>query len=171
MPKPEKIAKVNDIKRHLEESNSIFVTDYTGLNVADITVLRKNLRENSVTYLVAKNTLLKIAAQETGFDGIVSHLTGQTAIAFTKADPVIPAKILYDSFKDKEKPVIRTFVLDKEIYPGTDIVRLAELPSREILLSQIIAAVEAPISSTIMSIDAVFQELMATVEALAQAKG
>jgi len=171
MPKPEKVEKVKYIKQYLEDSSSVFITDYTGLNVADITVLRKNLRENSIKYVVAKNTLMRIAAKEAGYENIIEHLTGQTAIAFSKDDPVTPAKILYDSYKDKEKPVIRAFILEDELYLGDEIVRLADLPSREVLLAQIISSIEAPISSTISSIDAVFQELVATVDSLAQSKG
>ncbi|MFH2035608.1 MAG: 50S ribosomal protein L10 [Candidatus Zixiibacteriota bacterium] len=170
MPKPIKLEKVAELKKQLEESKSIFITDYTGLNVADITVLRRKLRNNSVKYFVAKNTLIKIAAKETGYDGILDYLQGQTAIAFAKDDPAIAAKILYDSFKDIEKPVIKAFVLENETFAGTEVKRLAELPSREVLLSQIVSAVEAPLASVIASIDAVFHELIATVDALAISK-
>lgn len=170
MPKPEKIDAVKNVKKYLEESSSVFVTDYSGLNVAEITVLRKNLRENSVKYLVSKNTLMRIAAREAGYDNIVEFLQGPTAIAFGADDPAVAAKILYDSYKDKEKPVIRAFVLDKELFAGTEIVRLAELPSREILLSLLVATVESPVSALVSSIDAMFQELISTVDALERQK-
>jgi len=171
MPKPEKIEVVEKVKKQLEGAKSLFITDYTGLNVEDITLLRKNLRENSVKYLIAKNTLVRIAAKETGYENIVDFLTGQTAIAFGVDDPAVPAKILYDSFKDKEKPVIKAFVLDNELYQGADIVRLAELPSREVLLAQLIGAVESPIQAILGSVDGLMQELVATVDALAASKG
>ncbi|MBN2226454.1 MAG: 50S ribosomal protein L10 [candidate division Zixibacteria bacterium] len=172
MPKPEKITSVSQIKEHLEGAGSVFVTDYTGLNVEQITKLRKDLRENSIRYLVAKNTLMRIAAKETGYDGLAEYLTGQTALAFGAEDAAAAAKILYDSFKAIEKPVIRAFVLDDkdQVFPGDKVVRLAELPSREVLYSQIVAAVEAPFSSLISSIDALFQELIATLAALEKSK-
>ncbi|MCX6828042.1 MAG: 50S ribosomal protein L10 [candidate division Zixibacteria bacterium] len=170
MPKPEKIESVSEVKKYLQDSKSVFVTDYTGLNVADITRLRKNLRDSSVKYLVAKNTLIKIAAQETGYEGIVDHLSGQTALAFGFDDPSVPAKILYNTFKEKQRPVIKVFVVDKKLFAGAEIVRLAELPTRDVLLAQVVAAVESPISSLIMSIDGVFQELVGTLDALAMAK-
>jgi len=150
MPKPEKITVVDKVKKYLEESNAFFITDYTGLNVEDITLLRKNLREHSVKYLVAKNTLMRIAAKDAGFENIIEFLSGQTAIAFGVDDPAVPAKILYDSFKDIEKPVIN---------------------SREVLLARLIGAIESPIQSTLGSIDGLMQELVATVDALAKAKG
>jgi large subunit ribosomal protein L10 len=171
MPKSEKIDAVSNYKKHLEEAGSIFVTDYSGLDVADITVLRKNLRENSVKYLVGKNTLFRIAAKDAGLDNIIEYLSGPTAIAFGYDDPAVPAKILYDSYKDREKPVIKAFVLDRELFKGSEIVRLAELPPREVLLAGIVAAVESPISSLVISIDGVLQELVATVDALARTKG
>lgn len=170
MPRVEKVEKVNNIKKYLEESNSVFITDYTGLDVADITVLRRDLRENSVKYLVAKNTLLRIAAKEAGYDNILDYLQGQTAIAFAQDDPAAAAKVLYDSYKDIEKPVIKAFVLEDVVYSGEDIKRLAELPPKDILLAQLVSAVEAPIASVVMSLEAVFQELFGTLDALAKSK-
>lgn len=170
MPRPEKIKAVSDLKEQMENTSSVFVTEYTGLSVLDITELRKNLRENSVKFIVAKNTLMRIAAKEAGYENIVEYLVGQTALAFGADDPAIAAKILYKSFKDIEKPVIRAFVVDGELFPGSEITRLADLPSREVLLSQIIMSVEAPISNIVSSIDAVFQELVATVDALGASK-
>ena len=170
MPKPEKIEKVKSLKEYLENAKSVFVTDYSGLNVADITVLRKNLRDNSVKYVVAKNTLMRIAAKEAGYENLVEYLKRPTAVAFTSDDPAVPAKILYDSFKEKEKPVIKAFVLDKELFSGTEIRRLADLPSREVLLAQLVSAIESPINSLISNIDGVFQELIATIETLAKTK-
>jgi large subunit ribosomal protein L10 len=171
MPKAEKVTVVDDVRKFMEESKSFFITDYSGLNVEDITLLRKNLRENSIKYLVAKNTLVKIAAKDAGYDNIVEFLSGPTAIAFGTDDPAVPAKILYDSFKTKEKPVIKAFVLDKELYKGSDIVRLAELPPRNILLAQLIGAIESPFQALIGSMNAVMQELVATIDALAKERG
>lgn len=170
MAKPEKIKAVSELKELMENTSSVFVTEYTGLSVRDITALRKNLRENSVKYIVAKNTLMRIAAKETGYENIVDYLQGQTALAFGGDDPAIAAKVLYDSFKDIKKPVIRAFVFDGQLYNGNEITRLADLPSREVLLSQIVSSVEAPISNIISSLDAVFQELVATVDALEASK-
>jgi len=100
MPKPEKMEAVSGLKEQMENASSVFVTEYTGLNVHDITILRKNLRENSVKYIIAKNTLMKIAAKEAGLDDIIDYLRGQTALAFGADDPAVAAKILYDSYKD-----------------------------------------------------------------------
>lgn len=170
MPKPEKIEAVAEMKKLFESSSSLFVTDYQGLNVADITFLRKNLRDNKIKYVVAKNTLLKLAAKETGFEKLSEHFVGPTAIAFTDDDPAIAAKVLYDSFKEKELPVTKAFVVDNELHFAADIKRLADLPPKDVLLAQIVSAVESPLTSLIGSIDGFFRELVGSLDALANKK-
>ena len=81
MPNQEKIKAVAEMKELFDSSDSFFITDYQGLDVADMTSLRSSLRDNNVKYLIAKNTLLRIAAKEAGYEGLDTHLTGPTAIA------------------------------------------------------------------------------------------
>ena len=169
MPKPEKLEKVAELRKLFEDSSSVFVTDYQGLNVANVTELRRTLRKGNVTYVVAKNTLLKIAAKEAGVnDGIQASLEGPTAVAFCADDPSVPAKILHESFKERELPRIKVFVVDDHVHSGDDIKRLAELPSREVLLSQLVAAVESPLTAVIGTIDAIMRDLVGTIDALAR---
>jgi large subunit ribosomal protein L10 len=168
MPKPEKISTVAELKEVFQNAGSFFVTDYQGLNVADISTLRKNLRDNGVKFVVAKNTLFRIAAREAGAPAMDEHLKGPTAIAFALKDPAVAARILSDSFKEKQLPKIKMFVLDREVYGGTDIGRLADLPPREILLSQLVSAVESPLTGLVAAVEAVITELVRTVDALAE---
>lgn len=170
MPKQEKIDAVAEMKKLFESSSSLFVTDYQGLNVADMTTLRKNLRENKVKYLVAKNTLLKLAAQEAGLDNLSDHFVGPTAVAFTDDDPAVAAKVLYDSFKVKNVPVTKIFIVDNEMHEAVDMKRLADLPSKDVLLAQVVSAVESPFTSLIGSIDGFFRELVGSIDALADKK-
>jgi len=167
MPNQAKITAVSELKELFEGSDSFFVTDYHGLNVADITVLRKDLRDKNVKYLVAKNTLFLIGAKEAGVEGLDKYLTGPTAVAFTSEDPAVAAKILNESFKKRELPRMKVFVVDKIKYPAEDIGKLADLPSREQLLSNLVAAVEAPFSELIGSLDGFFRKLIGSVDALA----
>jgi len=168
MPKPEKIAAVAEMKKLFESADSLFITDYQGLDVAEMTVLRKNLRENNVKYLIAKNTLLKLAAQDAGLKNLEDFFTGPTAIAFTNDEPAVAAKILHESYKKKELPRMKVFIVDNQMFDAADISRLAELPPRDILLSQIVAAVEAPFSSLVGSLDGFFRELVGSIDALAE---
>lgn len=170
MPRPEKIDAVEKISKLFDESNSFFITDYQGLNVPDMTLLRKKLRESNVRYLIAKNTLYKLAANKSGLKDFDEHFTGPTAVAFTSDEPSVAAKVLHESYKEKELPRIKVFVVDDQVYQSEDIKRLADLPSREILLSQVVAAVESPLSSLVSSLDAFFTELVGTLDALSEKK-
>lgn len=168
MPKPEKVEAVAEIRKMFESAGSFFVTDYKGLNVADMTALRKKLRDNKVKYLIAKNTLIKLAAREAGVSDIDEHLLGPTAVAFTSDDPAAAAKILNDYYKDRELPRMKVFVVDSQVFQGTEITRLADLPPREILLSQLVAAIEAPLTSLVGALDGFFRELVGSVDALSE---
>ncbi len=167
MPNEAKIAAVSKLKELFEGSDSLFVTDYHGLNVADMTVLRKDLRENNVKFLVAKNTLLMLGAKEAGVEGLDEFLIGPTAIAFTSDDPAVAAKILNDSFKKRELPRMKVFVVDKTQYSAEEIGKLADLPPKDQLLSRVVAAVEAPFSELVGSLDGFFRDLIGSVDALA----
>ena len=168
MPTEKKIQAVAEMKEMFANSSSLFVTDYQGLNVADMTTLRASLRAKNVRFLIAKNTLMKIAAKEAGVTGIDDHLVGPTAIAFSNDDPAAAAKILNDSFKAKELPRMKVFVVDEEVFDAIHITRLADLPSKEILLSQVVAAVESPLTALVGSLDGFFRELIGSVDALAE---
>ena len=170
MPRVEKVEKVEELKTLFKDATSFFITDYQGLNVPDMTALRKKLRDSQIRYLVAKNTLYRLAVKDTDIPEIDDFLKGPTAIAFTDEDPVPAAKILHDSFKDKKLPVVKAFVLRNQLQSADDLKRLAELPSREILLAQLVAAVESPFSSLMGSLDAVFNDLILSIDALADKK-
>jgi large subunit ribosomal protein L10 len=170
MPNAQKIEDVAAIKTLFENNTAFFITDYHGLNVSDITALRRNLRKKNATFLVAKNTLIKVAAGQAGVKGLDDHLTGPTAVAFAKDDAPAAAKILHDSFKNIEKPRMKVFVVDENVFDGKEIKKFADLPSKEALLSMIASAVEAPMVGVVSAINALFQELLGTIDALAEKK-
>jgi large subunit ribosomal protein L10 len=168
MPNVEKTNAVAEYKRLFEDSGSFFVTDYQGLNVADMTDLRRKLRENNIRLLIGKNTLFRIAADQASISGIRDHLLGPTAVAFTTEDPAMAARILHDSFKERELPRMKAFWLDKVAYDAADIRRLADLPPKDQLYSQVVAAVESPMTSLVGALDGFFRKLVGTIDALAQ---
>ncbi|MDZ4722292.1 MAG: 50S ribosomal protein L10 [candidate division Zixibacteria bacterium] len=168
MPTAKKVESVAEMKKMFEDSSSYFITDYQGLNVADITTLRKTLRKSRVNFLVAKNTLFLRAASEAGEPNLEKFFKGPTAIAFSSDDASIAAKILNDFAKDKELPRMKVFVVDDHVHSAADIKRLADLPSREVLLAGVLGAVEAPFSQLVGSIDGFFRELIGSIDALAE---
>ncbi len=174
MPIQIKIDTVATLTQRFQEATNIFITDYAGLNVEQMTALRKQLRDGGVKYIIAKNTLLRIAAKDSGYDDMTEHLVGPTAIAFSSAEPNVPAKILYDTFKenkDLQKPEIKAFYIDKQPFAGSDAERIANLPSREQLLSQLIADVESPIAGLVGTLDGILRELVGTIDAMARQQG
>ncbi len=171
MPKQEKVDAVAKMKKLFEESRSFFVTDYQGLDVARMTKLRSELRGVDVRFMVAKNTLLRLAAKDAGVaEDIQEHLSGPTAIAFVEEDAPAAAKVLQESFKDVELPRTKIFVVADTVYSADDLKAFAELPSRDELLAQVAAAVEAPLTELARTVDGFFQELILSVEALADKK-
>lgn len=167
MLRQEKSDKVTELKKLFEDAGAYFITDYQGLNVADITVLRRSLRESNVRYLVAKNTLFRIAAKDTNQPDIAKYFTGPTAVAFAADDPTVAAKVLYESHKERELPRFKAFVVENRIHTPEEVKVLAELPPREILLSQVVAAIEAPLTQLVGSLDGFFRELVGSIDALA----
>ena len=116
---------------------------------------------------------MSLAARESGYEDLAQHLNGPTAIAFSNAEPNVPAKILYDAykeFKEINKPEVKAFYIDKQAFAGTDAERIAKLPPREILLSQLISTIESPIAALVGTLDGIIRELVGTVDALAKKK-
>ncbi|MBD3170679.1 MAG: 50S ribosomal protein L10 [candidate division Zixibacteria bacterium] len=171
MARPEKVTVVENFRSKIKESNSIFLTDYLGLNVADMTELRRNLRQENVSYMIAKNTLIRLAAKEEGLEELEPYLKGPTAVAFGVEDPNVPAKILYESFKAKEKPAIKCFYIDGKLYKTADELKAwASLPTKEELYTQILMGVQSPLTNLIASIEAPMREFVSVLDALAKAK-
>jgi large subunit ribosomal protein L10 len=170
MATAEKIQVVEEMTAEFKKAGSVFVADYAGLRVGDMTQLRKQLREAGVSMHVVKNTLLRRAASDVGFGEISEHFKGPTAVAFGPSDPVAAAKIFHEFYGRLEKPTIRKFVFEKRTYGTADLKAIASLPPKEVILAQLIGAIEGPIAGFIGTLDAVIRELVGTVDAIAEKK-
>ena len=146
---------VADLVERLNGSCAGVIVDYKGINVEDDTKLRKELREAGVSYTVVKNTLLKRAIAETELNGLDSVLEGTTALATSADDYVAAARILC-KFADTHKNFeVKNGFIDKEVIDVAKITGLAKLPSREILLANVLGAFQAPISAFARAIQAI----------------
>lgn len=146
---------VADLTEILKGSCAGVVVDYKGINVADDTALRKELREAGVKYSVVKNTLLGLAAKEAGLDGLCDVLEGTTAIATSAEDYVAAARILC-KFSDNHKTfAVKSGFLDNDVIDIEKITSLAKLPSREILLATVCNVFNAPIASFARAVQAI----------------
>ncbi|AST94032.1 50S ribosomal protein L10 [Sutcliffiella cohnii] len=146
---------VDEIAAKLRESVSTVVVDYRGLNVAEVTELRKQLRDAGIDFKVYKNTLTRRAAEAAELAGLNDALTGPNAIAFSKEDVVAPAKILNDFAKKHEALEIKAGVIEGNVATLEEVKALAELPSREGLLSMLLSVLQAPIRNLALATKAV----------------
>ena len=145
MANQQKIDIVNQAVDGFKNSQGIYFTRYTGMSVPQITELRKAFSNNSVNYKVIKNTLTKIAAKEAGYEGKFDELLeNQVAIAFSE-DPVAPARVIKDFLKENEDSIeVLGVFFDGELYDAGKYKQLANLPSKEVLLSKFVSCLNSP---------------------------
>lgn len=136
---------IAEIREKIEKSQSWILADYRGITVKEATKLRNKLRAAGVEFKVVKNTLTRRAANELGITGLDNHLEGPTAIAFGMTDPAAPAKILTEFIKEAKKLTIKAGVIDGKVIDPEGVKALAELPSREVLLAQVLGAMQGPL--------------------------
>ncbi len=169
MATPEKAATVAELADDFRNSNAVVLTEYRGLNVKHLTELRRSLGENA-SYAVVKNTLTKIAAKEAGVESIEDYLVGPSAIAFVKGDAVEVAKGLRDFAKAHPALVVKGGLFEGEPMSGAEFNKLADLESREVLLTKLAGAMKgslqnaaslfsAPLSQTARAVDALRQQV------------
>jgi len=149
---------VDVIAAKMRESVSTVVADYRGLNVAQVTELRKQLREAGVEFQVLKNTLLRRATAAAELSDLDEVLTGPTAVAFGTNDAVAPAKILNDFAKKNDALKLKGGVVEGRVIGESEIKALAELPSREGLLSMLLSVLQAPVRNFALAVKAVAEK-------------
>jgi large subunit ribosomal protein L10 len=145
MVRPDKVTAVAEIAEKFRGASASVVTEYRGLSVAQLTTLRRSLGEGA-TYRVAKNTLVKRAADDAGIEGLEQMLIGPTAIAFITGEPVDAAKAIRDFAKTNQGLVIKGGFMDGRALTVTEVNQLAELESREVLLAKLAGAMKANLS-------------------------
>jgi large subunit ribosomal protein L10 len=169
MPTPKKEAAVAELTEVMKSAKGIYFADFTGLDVPTFTQLRKQLREESVAFRVIKNRLAKMAAKEAGLEGLGDMLSGPTGLVTSEEDPVSPARIL-SQFADKTegRPKMKAGYVEGRIILDEQLEALAKLPPREILLGQMVSAMQGPISGLVFTLSAILQSLVGTLHALAE---
>lgn len=154
----EKAELVSLTVTRLRESTCTVVTDYRGLNVAQATELRKKLREAGIEFQVLKNSLTRRATALTDLTELDAHLTGPTAIAFTKGDIVAPAKILTEFAKKNDALKVKGGIVEGKVVGFDQIKMLAELPSRDGMLSMLLSVLQAPVRNFAYAVKAVAEK-------------
>jgi len=166
----EKQEAVAQIAGKLSAAKSVFLTDYSGLTVQAITRLRRNLRNSQVEFQVSKNTLTRLAAQQAGYQDLVPHLEGPTAVAYGMGDPTAPAKVITEFLKSNEKPKIKAIIFEGKYFEAKSFDDIAQLPSREQLLSRLLGSLNAPMTGLANSLAGVIRKLAYALNAVADSK-
>ena len=171
MKKEEKEIFVADMKSRLEKAQATFLVDYQGLDVDSMNKLRRELKKIDTEFQVVKNRLLKLASKDTETVSIEEHFVGPCAIAITYSDVVAPAKVLVDQSKKSEQWRIKAGQIAGKGINLEGIKRLAELPGRDMLLGQVLSAMQAVPISLLRVLNGINIKLLNVLKAIESRKG
>jgi large subunit ribosomal protein L10 len=171
MKREEKEQIVAEVAETVRKANGMFFTDFGGLTVEQATELRREFFKVGIEYRVVKNTLIRKALEQvTGYDAVHEKLVGPTGVAFAFEDAVIPAKVI-QKFSDKHNKLsLKVCVLDKQVYDGSKLKELAQLPSRKELMASILGSVQSPLAGVPSVVNAVLRDLVSVVEQIEKKK-
>ena len=164
--KAEKQETVTALADRLRRAGTVYVTDFTGLDVAAMTRLRRRLRQAGTTFVVVKNTLALRALGDAQVQGLEEHVAGPTGFVLAGTDPVAAAKVLADFAKEFEKPAIRAGLVEGKRVSPEQVRRLATLPSRTELLAQVGGALQAPMAGFVGALHGILRNMVGALEAL-----
>jgi len=170
MPNESKRQAVSALVEMLRESSAMAVADYRGLSVSDMQVVRRSLRSNGVELHVAKNRLLKIAADQVGLEELKPMLSGPTALATISGDEVAMARALQEAFRPYRSVSLRGGLLGTRAIDGAALSLLASLPGREVLLARLAGGMAAPISGMAGVLAGNLRNLVGVLSAVADKK-
>lgn len=171
MPRPDKVAVVDEVREGLSNSAATLLTHYRGLSVTELAELRAKLRDANARMRVAKNTLARRAAVDAGFGDLAELMTGPTGLIFCDEDPVGPAKALREFAKDHPDLVVRGGYLDGAVLSEADANKLADLESREELLAKLAGLMYGALANTARLLQAPIEQQARLMQALVDAGG
>lgn len=135
------------------------VLDFTGINVNDVSILRRKLREANCSYKVVKNTFARIAAKDTPMAGLVGYFAGTTAIAYHPSDPVLLAKIFTEFAKENKKLSFKGILLDGQPLPGSEIEAIATMPGKPELIAKLLFLLNYPLTALVRVLNAPMRDM------------
>jgi large subunit ribosomal protein L10 len=171
MPTEAKMHEVDEFSDLLSRAQSIVLADFTGLNVAAVSQLRRRCRAAGVEYKVVKNTLARRAVERAGIQDLSALLEGPNAWAVHPGDQVAAAKVLVDFAKEHEVFKIRGGLVEGRVLTHKELVALAKLPGRDVLLAQVLGTLQAPMAGFAGALAAVLRGFATVVKAYAKKRG
>ena len=168
--KAEKAATVADITARLKASSTAVLADYRGMTVGQMRELRSKLRGGGIEMVVVKNTLARRAAKAAGYEPLGAELVGPVAMLFAVDDVSAPARLLSEYIRANRKMVIKAGLLEGQVIKADAVTELADLPSREVLLSRLLGAMQAPLGNLASVLQAPIVKLARTLDAVRHQK-
>jgi large subunit ribosomal protein L10 len=154
MPTPQKEQILQTTQERLTDVRGLYLADFSGLTVERMTKLRRQCRDQGIQFHVIKNTLLRRALNARGITDLDPFLVGNTGLVFSPSSETAPAKVLADFAKENDKLKVKAAVLDGRLFDGKAVAHLALLPSREVLLSQVLSTFIAPMTQFLAAVNA-----------------
>jgi large subunit ribosomal protein L10 len=171
VPTLEKQATIDEISDKLGSAKMAILTEFQGLNVAEMTELRKTLRKAEIDYKVYKNTLVGMAAQQLGITGIDKYLVGSTALAIIKKNELAsPTKLLKDFSAKHQNLKVKAGILNNKVIAPDSVISLINMPSREVLISMVLGGMKAPMTKLMGVLQAPIRDFMSVLRNLADKK-
>lgn len=170
MNRDQKASFVEELHGRLLKAQGAFLVDYQGLTVDELNRLRRELRKVNAEFQVVKNRLLRLASKGTGTEAIVDQMRGPSAVALTYEDVVSPAKALVDFAKEVKKLKIKVGQISGKAFDEEGVRNLASLPSREVLLAQMLSVMQAVPTSFVRALSGVLTNLMNVLRAIREQK-
>jgi large subunit ribosomal protein L10 len=170
MNRTEKTAMVEALGKDLAQSSNAILFAFAGLKVPEVTELRRQVRGTQSEYLVVKNTLALRATKGTALEAVAEHFTGATAVAYNQSSPVALAKVLTNFAKANPNLVFKAAVIEGRAVPATEIKTIAEMPSREELVSRLLYLMQSPLRRLVTVLNGPVRNLAGVVSQIADQK-
>lgn len=166
----DKKAIVNEVSAVAKQAVSLIAAEYSGLTVAQLNNLRKSARSAGIHVRVVRNTLARKALEDTQFSCIQPELVGPLLLAFSKDDPGTAARLVRSFVKENEKLKVKALVFDSQLFPGTSLNQLADLPTRDEAIAQLMSVIQGPISKFVRTLAEPHAKLVRTIAAIEEKK-
>jgi len=170
MATQEKVDIVEEYTEKFKKAKSVYLTDYSGIDVITVTELRKKFRDQNVDYKVLKNRLAKRSLNAAEITELDSYLNGVTSYVISYDDPVAPARVIKEFNKKKEILKLKAVYLEGQVFEADKAAALADLPTREELLAKFVGLLQAPMSKLVGTLSGSMQKLASTLDALKDSK-
>ena len=167
MDRREKEQVVSDLHKRVEQFKAVVLTNYRGLNVEQMTQLRRRLREEKISYNVVKNTMMKLASKGTDLEKLVDYFEGPTAVAIAYGDPIPLAKILTEFQKTLPALEIKAVLVEGKVIPPSEVKSLASMPPREVIFAQVLGGIQTPAGQLAGTILSAVQQVLGAIHARA----